>query len=501
MSFSSGDVSRLEAITLILLLSTQMIYGITTSIHLSIYKIAGVYPTSKIIRTQSFVGQNFCGNDPNCNTPFACNNGTGLWNNGSITWKTDENQIVVQITVEVRGKFNCAGEGAIFLHLNNKMIFTQSNRTRSLGGQSGCNCSDCNTSIRYEGPMTNGLSEYYNGKSNTVQISANYTICISDIIVTVNYTDISSLRKGIVLPTCGPLTGGTLTNLYMDVPNATDVPFMCAWKDRGGSIYTTDDLSVSSGGFTCITPPVPHAGDMSMGFYFPFSDYFVPLEIDFITDPFWTFYRQPTLSHITLGSCDKQRDEVMIIGEGFVNGSCRSQICIWKNGPIILQKTTGHVLNSTHYTCDKPATLPPNGSTVAVSVNTEVFTPQTVSYICLGGSDPNEEKTSLPGWLYVLFIFGGATAIAVAILAISQRLLAKRRDGEQRALLAGHLSSDNNHLIYRSIEFSALKCMQRIGKGTFGEVYKGMWNGTEVAIKFLTMSNMNAEFLDDFNKE
>jgi hypothetical protein len=69
-----------------------------------------------------------------------------------------------------------------------------------------------------------------------------------------------------------------------------------------------------------------------------------------------------------------------------------------------------------------------------------------------------------------LFIFGGATAIAVAILAISQRLLAKRRDGEQRALLAGHLSSDNNHLIYRSIEFSALKCMQRIGKGTFGEV-------------------------------
>jgi len=43
--------------------------------------------------------------------------------------------------------------------------------------------------------------------------------------------------------------------------------------------------------------------------------------------------------------------------------------------------------------------------------------------------------------------------------------------------------------------------LEVIGKGTFGEVFKGVWNGTEVGVKFLNAQDMSDQFLQDFYKE
>lgn len=51
------------------------------------------------------------------------------------------------------------------------------------------------------------------------------------------------------------------------------------------------------------------------------------------------------------------------------------------------------------------------------------------------------------------------------------------------------------------IPISELTFGPRIGRGGYGEVYRGMWGGTEVAIKMLFNDNLNPKLLSDLRKE
>jgi serine/threonine protein kinase len=51
------------------------------------------------------------------------------------------------------------------------------------------------------------------------------------------------------------------------------------------------------------------------------------------------------------------------------------------------------------------------------------------------------------------------------------------------------------------IQYSELTFGPRIGRGGYGEVYRGMWSGTEVAIKMLFTDNMSAKLITDLRNE
>ncbi|XP_059449966.1 probable serine/threonine-protein kinase SIS8 isoform X1 [Corylus avellana] len=52
-----------------------------------------------------------------------------------------------------------------------------------------------------------------------------------------------------------------------------------------------------------------------------------------------------------------------------------------------------------------------------------------------------------------------------------------------------------------SIDFSELTVRTRVGIGFFGEVFQGIWNGTEVAIKVFLEQDLTAENMEDFCNE
>ena len=51
------------------------------------------------------------------------------------------------------------------------------------------------------------------------------------------------------------------------------------------------------------------------------------------------------------------------------------------------------------------------------------------------------------------------------------------------------------------VDLSEIKFGERIGRGTFGEVFKGMWRGAVVAVKKLNTAQMNEEFIREYEKE
>ena len=68
---------------------------------------------------------------------------------------------------------------------------------------------------------------------------------------------------------------------------------------------------------------------------------------------------------------------------------------------------------------------------------------------------------------------------------------------EKTPLLSGVL--DDSYL--EQIDADEIQLAERVGKGTYGEVFKGVWRGTVVAVKKLPGHNITPNLLADFLKE
>jgi hypothetical protein len=91
----------------------------------------------------------------------------------------------------------------------------------------------------------------------------------------------------------------------------------------------------------------------------------------------------------------------------------------------------------------------------------------------------------------------GATVLVLLILVLSRRFSGSNGEddfeGFSSKFLSGNILQDlkkkrgslfysSEDVFFKQIDMSDLKIGERIGKGTFGEVYKGVWNGTEVGM-------------------
>jgi tRNA A-37 threonylcarbamoyl transferase component Bud32 len=113
-----------------------------------------------------------------------------------------------------------------------------------------------------------------------------------------------------------------------------------------------------------------------------------------------------------------------------------------------------------------------------------------------------EEQDNLPFflWLAVASLVLLLVVIIIVVRAAKAcQSASTSRAGERQPLLSSEASiADEND---KQIDLSEIRLGQRIGKGSFGEVYLASWNGTTVAVKKLPASKLTDEFLREFARE
>jgi hypothetical protein len=90
-----------------------------------------------------------------------------------------------------------------------------------------------------------------------------------------------------------------------------------------------------------------------------------------------------------------------------------------------------------------------------------------------------------------------ALGAAAAAGARGDAAVAVPERSEQTPLLKAMIDED----YLEQVDADEIQLAERIGKGTYGEVFKGLWRGTVVAVKKLPAHNITPTLLVDFVRE
>ena len=92
----------------------------------------------------------------------------------------------------------------------------------------------------------------------------------------------------------------------------------------------------------------------------------------------------------------------------------------------------------------------------------------------------------------VLIVLGGVLLVVVVVAALAAVWV------RHRHYIAGYNKIKEGNA---EVDISEIKYGSVIGRGTFGEVYKGTWRGAVVAVKKLNSAQMGEEFVKEYERE
>ncbi|KAL6052492.1 Ephrin type-A receptor 1 [Balamuthia mandrillaris] len=165
--------------------------------------------------------------------------------------------------------------------------------------------------------------------------------------------------------------------------------------------------------------------------------------------------------------------------------------------------STGHLGVLVH-----PDLIPPSSSSCVLSENSDSSSSSSSSSTTDGISNRTEGEPELvaivvPSVIGGLLLLLAIAAIVVAAVFIRRRNLNRRNEmidmmdlTEKGDTIYGNISADSQEF---GLEYLDLEFGDKIGHGSFGEVYQGKWRLTLVAIK--PVKQFREDQLDDFKKE
>ena len=300
--------------------------------------------------------------------------------------------------------------------------------------------------------------------------SGNATICLNSFEVNVTFS-LTEPNLTYITPTCGPVSGATVITLR-GTDFDEDKPMRCKF----GATLTSPVTFLSSDSAKCTSPP-----NLQSAVTFSLETQILPdlwVPAPYTTD--YRFYNEPVLDGVSPATATTKGGTTIAIYGSFDTtdfGRCRFESAADKL--TVGAKFSG---DRSAILCSTPPWKESGVVNLTVSLNDQQYSkPLRFTF---------KDSFELAPMHYVLIGLGFVLVLLlVAFVVIYIR---------HRSTLDGYeLIRDGNVFV----AMKDIKLGERIGRGTFGEVYKGTWRGAVVAVKKLTTTTVSEEFVQEFEKE
>eukprot|EP01089_Gocevia_fonbrunei_P016598 TRINITY_DN5188_c0_g1_i1.p1 TRINITY_DN5188_c0_g1~~TRINITY_DN5188_c0_g1_i1.p1 ORF type:complete len:681 (-),score=90.84 TRINITY_DN5188_c0_g1_i1:37-2079(-) len=414
---------------------------------------------------------------------YACSDGRGEWNDGTQIFPDPlpPNTRVRLVVVDLLGRFNCQPlqpSPEVLASLDGEQIF-ESNKLPT--EPVGCGCANCVIHAVFNKSSPNGWFNYFYNDSNSVMVVANSnSICLHAINLMLYY---SAIEPNIYScsPELGFVTGGTLItitgNNFFDFGSS----MACRFNSTIVEAKYIDDSKV-----TCISPPNSSPGSVALLYSADQEQY---------TDAgIFTFYDEPKIfnsqpNFVYLGKYDNPK--IYLNGSGFENVS--KIVCKFNDSMV-----SANFISTTNISCNTPVLNSIGNVTISITYNNQTFSK---AHIIFEVKSPQSSHSNsiydYLGWIIAVAIVAGFLGIIIGIIIWNRR----QRNKLYEELLNSDIMSRPFSESFQEVDPSTLKIGVRVGKGSFAEVFKAVWRGTDVAVKKLPAHLLSEEFFKDFERE
>lgn len=402
---------------------------------------------------------------------------------------------MVNATISIFGAFNCKPDSDtqqqfIRVILNDQYVNKEGTPAPNSGG---CYCPNCGSKVTIDVPSSILSANYFKGGRNTLQITTresdikeNY-LCLSHIIFTVKFTLPNS-----VIDYVTPLGGPSMNNTIITVAgtNFMDYPTHCLFRGPCGLEFTIKASSVSAQRITCDTllPPVLlelESKNFTVGIRTRIGNTTV------ITDSDYTFffYKQPQFTKVVPDSGPiGGSTEVQIYGSlpnysayASVSGTIKCMFVSHNEQHIV----SGRISKSNAIACHTPPWKAKEKVRLRVSINGQYYTDDNDLVFKYVGNP----ILSTHVWIVLALIVGVSVVLVLAISGVWYR---------------HHPAVDGYEMLnVGSVDLGIdeIEIGEKIGAGTFSEVYKGVWRGALVAVKRYISEDFSEETVIEFEQE
>ena len=428
---------------------------------------------------------------------------------------------LVALNVTLLGRFQCDNTSPAILLTLNDDLFAAGLVSDSL---SGCNCPNCAQPLQLPSTTQNApVYHYRDNNTFTVRVIQG-RISLSQAVLTFTFTTVPPAPPVTsLLPTSGSVEGGTLVSLVSDAGGIDNATTWCLFGTHVVLADYVDDSTV-----LCRAPAsfAGRAGKSAVTVTQNNISYSTPFPY-YYYKPF-TILSGENLDGPTVGGTPVSLEGRDILDEPLL------QLMACKFGD--LPPFKADFANSTFVLCLSPEFQLNKSATHEVPIflaqNGVDYAPTNKSFTYV--LQPVDSGRRFPLWewalvgivfvLLLLLLVGGTVFIVKkfrhnrANQGFSNSSSGSKSSGsEQRSPLLHRSGPAEQRLIanaygstssvvqlpasFNNIDLSQIQDLKLIEKGSFGLIYKGVWEGTTIAVKKLPAGKMTSAFIEELEQE